>query len=162
MLFTQVLWGEEKIIHRVVRTLKGGSTSGSDSDSDSDSEDKVNIRRNSVSSRKVNLFCHMLNLNTNQNMQVANNLQPQNVVYKTRKSVYWITHNNEEHAHTSVFFYTARKSAVKQLSSLLAKTTTNLAICLQSLNFSLVGYSHVFKYLISLFFRLMKERNLDS
>ena len=64
--------------------------------------------------------------------------RPQNVVYKTKKCVYWITHNNEENGHTHVFFYTARKAAVKQLSILLARPTANLIVCLQSLSFSLV------------------------
>ena len=64
--------------------------------------------------------------------------KPQAVVYKTKKCVYWITHNNEEKQHTDVFFYTSRKAAVKQLSSLVCSTTSSLALCLHSLSLSLV------------------------
>ena len=71
-------------------------------------------------------------------MQVVTKL-PQAVVYKTRKSIYWITQHNEESCHTDVFFYTARKAAVKQLSSLMAKPSRNFVVCLQSLGFSLVS-----------------------
>ena len=72
------------------------------------------------------------------NEQVVSVTRPQNVVYKTKKCVYWITRNNEENGHTDVFFYTARKAAVKQLSTLLARSTANIIVCLQSLSFSLV------------------------
>ena len=120
----------------MVRTLKGQSTSTSDSDSDS--EDGQNIRRHSVSSRKVHTFHVGKCLIHTCDEQVVSVTRPQNVVYKTKKCVQWITRNNEENGHTDVFFYTARKAAVKQLSALLARSTANIIVCLHSLSFSLV------------------------
>ena len=135
-VFSQVLWGEEIIVHRVVRSLNSQSTSTSDSDSDS--EDQEPSQRRKASLRKVTQ-----NMVQSQRwytifMQTSVSKTLQNVVYKSRKLVFWITNNNEESGHTEAFFFTSRKAAVKQLSSFLAKQSSILLLSLPSLNLSMV------------------------
>ena len=114
----QVLWGEEKVVHRVVRSRRS-QTSSSDTESEDEDLDNspVKIFSKSSSSSKI---------------------QPQNIIYKTKKSVYWITHGEEGTDNYKVFFYTSRKTAARQLSCLLTKTTRNLLVCLHSLSLCLM------------------------
>ena len=115
----KVLWGEEKIIHRVVRNRRS-QTSSSDTESD-DEEDSLPAKTSIRSSAS------------------QNKIHPQNVVYKTKKSVYWISSGQEGREHYTIYFYTSRKAAASQLSSLLGQPARSLLVSCQSLRLSLIS-----------------------
>ena len=112
----KVLWGEEKVIHRVVRSRRSQTSS-----SDTESEGEDCTKESPV--KKTFEKCRSL---SSQNSM-------QNIVYRTKKSVYWITHGSENKDRFKVFFYTSRKMAARQLSSLMAMKRQSLLVCLHSL-----------------------------
>ena len=115
----KVLWGEEKVIHRVVRNRRSQTSS---SDTESDDDEDGSLAKTSIRSSAS-----------------QNQIHPQNVVYKTKKSVYWISRGQEGKEHFTVYFYTSRKAAAGQLSSLLGQPARSLLVSCQSLRLSLIS-----------------------
>ena len=97
-----LLWGEEKILYKTIRKLENLSTSDSESSDCEGSEDDK--RRGSVVSRKKN--------------SVTSPSVPQNIVYKHKKTIFWISDSVSSLEKTSVYFLTSRKLAVRQLRRL--------------------------------------------
>ena len=100
-----LLWGEEKILYKTIRKLENLSTSDSESSDCDGSEDDG--RRGSVVSRKKN--------------SVTSPSVPQNIVYKHKKTIFWISDSLSSREKTSVYFLTSRKLAVRQLRRLREK-----------------------------------------
>ena len=111
----KVLWGEEKVIHRVVRSRRS-QTSSSDTESEGEDTKESPVKKTFEKCTSV----------SSQN-------SVQNIVYRTKKSVYWITHGSENKDRFKVFFYTSRKTAARQLSSLMSMKRQSLLVCLHSL-----------------------------
>ena len=97
-----LLWGEEKILYKTIRKLEHLSTSDSESSDCEGSEDDQ--RRGSVVSRKKN--------------SVTSPSVPQNIVYKHKKTIFWISDSVSSLEKTCVYFLTSRKLAVRQLRRL--------------------------------------------
>ena len=113
----KVLWGEERVVHRVVRSRKS-QTSSSDTESEGEGEKEYPVK---------NTFERCTSLSSHNSVQ--------NVVYRTKKSVYWISQGQggENRDRFKIFFYTSRKTAARQLSSLMATKGRSLLVCLHSL-----------------------------
>ena len=116
----KVLWGEEKVVHRVVRSRRSQTSS-----SDTESEGEEGTKESPM--KKTFERC------TSLSSQNSN----QNVVYRTKKSVYWISHGSENKDRFKVFFFTSRKTAARQLSSLMSMRRQNVLLCLHSLQLCL-------------------------
>ena len=70
-------------------------------------------------------------------MSIAtNNSVPQNIIYKHKKTVHWITDSFSQPSKTSVYFYTTKKAAMKHLNRLGAKKTSKIIISAPSANSS--------------------------
>ena len=97
-----LLWGEEKILYKTIRKFENLSTSDSESSDCEVSEDDE--RRGSVVSRKKN--------------SVTSPSVPQNIVYKHKKTIFWISDSLFSPEKTCVYFLSSRKLAVRQLRRL--------------------------------------------
>ena len=98
------------------------STSTSDTDSDSDDSDKND--RKKCSKKK---------------MSVSSANITQNIVYKHRKTIFWIADNTQNSKKTIVSFFTTRKAATKCFNKLMNKRGFNFIFTLPSAHFSFLN-----------------------
>ena len=96
-----LLWGEEKIVYKTIRKLENLSSTSDSESSDCEGSEEEKMRRGSVVSRKKN--------------SVTSPSVPQNIVYKHKKTIFWISDSLSCPEKTSVTFLTSRKLAVRQL-----------------------------------------------
>ena len=112
--------GEEKIVYKTVRkSYSSSSTSDTDSDSDSEKNEKKKCSKKKMSVSSANI--------------------PQNIVYKHRKTIFWITDNTQNTNKTIVSFFTTRKAATKCFSKLMKKKGINFIFTLPSAHFSFLN-----------------------
>ena len=111
----QITWGEERIVYKTIKKSFSSSTSDTDSDEDVAEERRKQRGRISIA---------------------TSNSVPQNIVYKHKKTVYWIADNLTQPCKTSVYFYTTRKAAMKHFNRIGAKRTSKIIISAPSANSS--------------------------
>ena len=99
---------------------KSYSTS-STSDTESDSENSENVESRKYHKKK---------------MSVSSANISQNIVYKHRKTVFWITDNTQNRNKTIVSFFTTRKAATKCFNKLMKNRGFNFIFTLPSAHFS--------------------------
>ena len=109
----ELTWGEEKLEYKTIKKSFSSSTSDTESDEDTDeNQSKRRGRRSIVKSTSV----------------------PQNIVYKHKKTVYWIADSFTQPSKTSVYFYTTRKAAMKYHKRIGGKRTRKMIISSPSAN----------------------------
>ena len=118
----KLLWGEKKIVYKTVKkAFNSSSTSETDSESeDEDSEDSH--RRQSLSSKRKE--------------SVISPNVPKNIVYKHKKTVYWISDCTSDRKNI-ISFFTTRKSAANFLSKQKPRNAKSLILTAPSLHASL-------------------------
>ena len=114
----RVLWGEERVVYKTIRKSYNSSTDSESSDSDSE----VESRRGSFVSRKKT--------------SVSSPSVPQNIVYKHKKTVFWISDSTSQ--RTSVYFLTSRKLAARQLRRLTSNEGGSLQVSIPGLHVSVL------------------------
>ena len=111
----EITWGEERIVYKTIK--KSFSSSTSDTDSDEESAEERRKQRGRIS--------------------IATNTSvPQNIVYKHKKTVYWIADSFTQPSKTTVYFYTTRKAAMKHFNRIGAKRSSKIVISAPSANCS--------------------------
>ena len=111
----EITWGEERVVYKTIKKSFSSSTSDTDSDEDSAEERRKQRGRMSIA---------------------TNNSVPQNIIYKHKKTVHWITDSFSQPSKTSVYFYTTKKAAMKHLNRIGAKRTCKIIISAPSVNSS--------------------------
>ena len=113
----EITWGEERIVYKTIKKSFSSSTSDTDSDEDEDSAKERRKQRGRIS--------------------IATSTSvPQNIVYKHKKTVYWIADSFTQPSKTTVYFYTTRKAAMKHFNRIGAKRSSKIVISAPSANCS--------------------------
>ena len=113
-----IMSGQELVIYKTVRK---SINSSSTSDSESESEDSENKKRRSTKS------------------VITSNTQ-QNIVYKHKKLIYWVSENSLKTNKTTVSFFPTRKSALKFLRSRSQQPKHQLIVTAPSAQISVLDY----------------------